>query len=243
MNVLNRLIVILGVFVLILFAVMAIVLAWAYSDETIERLGDFVTYLNDHNSDGTRVLITLGASLVSLIGLAFLVLELAPRNDKTVVVHDVETGSAVLSTVALGRRLEQIVMSLPEVGDARAKVVGKKKAVEVNLQVMVDPESDLASIASEVSRVTQDAVTRQMSVALAGPPRLRLYYSSRPVAVRHPAVPEKTASHAAAREAKSARKAGAGPGAVEGEESAASKAESQSQPNETPLESKEREQP
>ena len=38
MNVVNRLIVVLGVVVLILFAAMVIVLAWAYSGETIDKL-------------------------------------------------------------------------------------------------------------------------------------------------------------------------------------------------------------
>jgi len=57
--------------------------------------------------------------------------------------------------------------------------VGKNRAVEVTLQVMVDPESDLAAIAGQVAEVTQDAVTRQMSVTLAKPPQLRLYYSYR----------------------------------------------------------------
>jgi hypothetical protein len=177
MNVVNRLVVVVGVAVIILFAAMVIVLAWAYSSETIQALRNFATFWADRETNGTRAIITLVAAFVILVGLSFLVLELAPRMERTVLVRDVETGAAVLSTVAVGRRLEQIVASLPEVEAVRAKVVSKKKAVEVDLQVMVDPETDLAAIASQVARVTQDAVTQQMSVAMVGEPRLRLYYS------------------------------------------------------------------
>jgi hypothetical protein len=188
MNVVNRIIVVLGILVLILFAAMVIVLAWAYSGETISKLGDFVTYLNDRETNGTRVIITLIAGFVILVGLSFLVLELAPRKQGTVMVRDVETGSAVLSTNAVARRLEDVVTSLPEVVATRAKVASRNRAVDVDLQVMVDPECDLSGVASEVSQVVQDVITQQMRVALAGPPRLQLYYSygstvkARPVA-------------------------------------------------------------
>ena len=184
MNVVNRLIVVLGVLVLIAFAAMLIVLAWAYSSETIQALRNFATYWGDRETDGTRVIITLVAGFVILVGLAFLLIELAPRTAKAVMVRDVETGAAVLSTAAVERRLEQIVLSLPEVEAVRAKVAGKKRAVEVDLQVMVDPEADLATTANDVARVTENAVTQQMSVALAGSPRLRLYYSTQSTNVR-----------------------------------------------------------
>jgi hypothetical protein len=186
MNVLNRLLVVLGLLVIILFALMLIVLSWAYSADTIHKLGDFVTYLNDRETNGTKIIITLAASFTALLSLAFVMLELAPHADKTVLVRDVETGTAVLSTNALGRRLEQVIMSLPMVEAARAKVRSRRRAVEVDLQVMVDPETDLAATANEISRLTQEAVTQRMSVALAAPPRLRLYYSSRPIALEPP---------------------------------------------------------
>ena len=79
MNVFNRLIVVLGIVVVVLFAMMVIVLAWAYPDGTILKLGKFVTYLNDVNTNGTKVIITLAGSFVILVGVSFLVLELAPR--------------------------------------------------------------------------------------------------------------------------------------------------------------------
>jgi len=214
MNVVNRLIVVFGVVVLILFAAMVIVLAWAYSGETIQALRNFASYWGDRETNGTRVIITLVAGFVILVGLSFLVLELAPRMERTVLVRDVETGAAVLSTVAVGRRLEQIVSGLPEVEAVRAKVVSKKKAVEVSLQVMVDPEVDLSAIASQVARVTQEAVTERMSVALAGEPHLRLYYSAQSTSVPRPPRPSTAVEP---QEGKRAHRVRVVPGAGEGE--------------------------
>ncbi len=191
MNILNRVIVVLGIVVLILFAVMLIVLAWAYSGESIHRLSLFVQYLTDHDTTLPKVIITLGSAFVILIAFAALLIEIVPRADKTVLVRDVGAGTAVLSTAAVARRLEQLVGTLPEVEAVRASVSRRKDAVEVNLQVMVHPESDLAMVATEVSQTTQEGVTEQMSVALARPPKLRLYYSSRPTASReHPSTAE-----------------------------------------------------
>jgi hypothetical protein len=181
MNLINRLIVVLGVFVLILFAVMLIVLAWAYSGESIDKLSAFVQYLSDHDTTLSKITITLGSAFVILVAFSFFLLEIVPRADKTVLVRDVGMGTAVLSTAAVARRLEQLVAGLPEVEAVRASVSRRKEAVEVSLQVMVDPESDLSAVASEVSRTTHEGVTEQMSVALARPPRLKLYYSSRPL--------------------------------------------------------------
>ncbi len=212
MNVVNRLIVVLGVVVLIAFAVMVIVLAWAYGPETVHKLGSFVTYLNDHDTTVPKIVITLGASFVILVALAFFLLEVAPRAGATVAVLDVGTGTAVISTAAVGRRLEQIVTSLPQVEATRAKVWSKRKGVVVNLQVMVDPTADLSTTATEVAGVVETGVTQQMKLAMGAPPRLQLYYSARPLG--DTATPYRALEP---REERQPRKPRVVPGANEGE--------------------------
>jgi hypothetical protein len=238
MNVVNRLIVVLGIVVVVLFAALVIVLAWAYSSETIGKLGDFVTYLNDRETNGTRVIITLAGGFIILVGLSLFVLELAPRRQKTVLVRDVETGNAVLSTYAVARRLEDVVTGLPDVEVVRAKVAGKNKAVEVDLQVMVNPECDLSAVASEVSRMTQEVTTEQMSVALARPPRLQLYYSYGSTTVKaHPA-PAGAPSGAA--EGKRPRSVRVVKEVERGETAKPPEGETPSQPEEAPPESEDK---
>ena len=214
MNVVNRLIVVLGVIVLIAFAGMVIVLAWAYGPETTHKLGSFVTYLNDHDTTVPKIVITLGASFVILVALAFLLLEVAPRAGKTVAVMDVGMGTAVISTAAVGRRLEQIVTSLPQVEATRAKVGGKKKGISVNLQVMVDPSAELSTTATEVAGVVEDAVTRQMKLTMAAPAHLQLYYSTRPTRATASPPPYRAPEPA---EERPLRKVRVVPGTAEGE--------------------------
>lgn len=187
MNIVNRLIVVLALVVIILFALMAIVLSWAFDAETIHKLAAFASYLGAHDNTRTKAFITLLSAVAALIGLAFLLLELVPRGERTVVVRDTGAGLAVLSTTAIARRVEQIVAGVPQVEAVRAKVKGKKTAVEVGLQVMVDPESDLSALANEICRTTDQAVTQQINVAMAKPPSLRLYYSHRLPVIRPPA--------------------------------------------------------
>ncbi len=214
MNVVNRVIVVLGIVVLIAFAGMVIVLAWAYGPETVHKLGSFVTYLNDHDTTVPKIVITLGASFVILVALAFLLLEIAPRAGATVAVLEVGTGTAVISTAAVGRRLEQIVTSLPQVEATRARVSSKRKGVVVNLQVMVDPTADLSTTATEVAGVVENGVTEQMKLAMAAPAHLQLYYSTRPM--RATASPPPYRAPEAAEE-RPPRKVRVVPGATEGE--------------------------
>ncbi len=179
MNVLNRLVVVLEILVLVAFAGMVIILAWAFGPETVHKLGSFVTYLDKHDTTVSKIVITIGAAVIILLALAFLLLEVAPRGGRTIAVLDVGMGTAVISTAAVSRRLEQIVSGLPEVEATRAKVSGKRKGIVAHIQVMVEPQSDLSTTATEVARVVEDAVTNQMKLALAEPVRLQLYYSSR----------------------------------------------------------------
>jgi hypothetical protein len=185
MNIVNRLIIVLEIVVLVAFAAMVIVLAWAYGPETVHKLGSFVTYLDNHDTTVPKIVITLGAAFVILLAVAFLVLEVAPRGGRTVAVLDVGTGTAVISTAAVSRRLERIVGDLPEVEASRAKVAAKRKGVSVAMQVMVEPRSDLSTTATEVARVVEDTITNQMKLVLEAPVRLQLYYSSRPGAPQY----------------------------------------------------------
>jgi hypothetical protein len=191
MNVANRMLVTAFLLMLVCLAVAVIILAWSLSSESIARLSDFVSFLNDHDNNLAKLIITLGSAVVLLLGLALIILEVAPRAQRTVAVHDVQTGSAVLSTEAIARRIEQSLTEVAHVESAKAKVIGRKKGVEIDLQLLVDPDSDLAPVADEASQVARDTLAEKMSVALAKPPRVRFYYSRPRVA--KPAAPEPAA--------------------------------------------------
>jgi hypothetical protein len=176
MNAANRLLIVLGSLVFILLVLAVIVLAWAATAESIERMGDLVQYVDAHDNTTSKLVVTFGGAILILLALIVVLLELAPPAPATVAVGGVEAGRAVISTDAIARRLDQLLSEVADVVNARAKVVGKGRAVDVSLVLHVDPGADVAAVADEACRVVQDALAQQMKVAISRPPRVRLHY-------------------------------------------------------------------
>jgi hypothetical protein len=184
MNAANRLLVVLGSLVFIVLVVAVIVLAWAAAAQSIDRMGDLVQYMDAHDNTTSKLVITFGGAILILVALIVILLELVPPAPATVAVGGVEAGRAVLSTDAIARRLEELLTDVADVAGARAKVVGKGKAVDVNLVLHVDPGANVATVADEACRVVQDALAQQMRVAVSRPPRVRLHYERLPSAAK-----------------------------------------------------------
>src|SRR4030042_308291 len=104
----HRLIIVL-LALLLMFAVACVILfAWAAAPESVERLSDFVQFLDDHaEDDGSRVILTLGGAVVALLALVVVIAELTPPQTERVPVRDVKAGDALLSTDAIAQRLQQ----------------------------------------------------------------------------------------------------------------------------------------
>ena len=94
MNLANRLVIVLGA-LLVMFAVAVVILfTWAAASESVERLGDFVQFLHDHEEDnGSRIILTLGGAVVALLALAVIIAELTPPRAERVPVRDVRAGT------------------------------------------------------------------------------------------------------------------------------------------------------
>ena len=184
MNAANRLLIVLGSLVFILLVLAVIVLAWAATAESIDRMGDLVQYVDAHDSTTSKLVVTFGGAILILLALIVILLELAPPAPATVAVGGVEAGRAVLSTDAIARRLDQLLSEVADVVNARTKVVGKGRAVDVSLVLHVDPGADVAAVADEACRVVQDALAQQMKVAISRPPRVRLHYERPHAGVR-----------------------------------------------------------
>lgn len=184
MNAANRLLIVLGFLVFISLVLAVVVLAWAAAAQSIERMGDLVQYVDAHNNNTSKLVITLGGAILILLSLIFILIELAPPAPATVAVGGVEAGKAALSTDAIARRLEELLAGVDDVVSARTKVVGKGRAVDVSLVLYVDPGADVAAVADEACRVVQDTLAQQMKVAISRPPRVRIHYERPPSGVR-----------------------------------------------------------
>ena len=178
MNLANRLIIVLGALVVIFAVAVVILFTWAAASESVERLGDFVQFLDDHAEDnGSRIILTLGGIVVALLALVVVIAELTPSRAERVPVRDVRAGDALLSTGAIAQRLQQEVSVVPHVTQTKATVTARGKGVEVDLELHVDPDTNLALTSEEACKAVENLLTNRLSVEMARPPRLNIRYS------------------------------------------------------------------
>jgi hypothetical protein len=175
-NTFNRVVLVVLCLVLMFGAAAVTALAWLGPAESIDWLRDAATWLDERNTDGTKGIITAAAVAVAMLSLTVLIIELYPRANGQVRVTDLQVGDAVLSTAAVGQRVEEAVTLVPNVSDVRATVKAKRRGVVVNLDLHVDPDANLATVIDDASEAARSILTDKVHVALAEPPRTRIHY-------------------------------------------------------------------
>jgi hypothetical protein len=176
MDTANRLVIVIVALLLIFAMAVIILLTWAAAPETVEKLGDFVTYLDDHTDTGSRLLLTLGLLVLILLALTLIIAEVAPPQSSRVEILDVRGGTALLSTDDIAQRVQEEVEGVPHVLQAKATVQARGRGVEVEMELHVDPDCNLADTSDEACRVVQSVLSDKMSIALMRPPRVQVRY-------------------------------------------------------------------
>lgn len=187
MNLFNRIVVIILCLALAAGSIAVITLAWTIPDESIDALRDAVNWLEDHNEDLEKSLLTTAGAFIALVTVVVLVLELIPHAGGEVKVIDLRVGDAVLSTAAIGQRVEEAVNQVPHVSDVRAIVKPKGKGVRLSLDLHVDPEANLATVTDEACEAAREVLTNRVHVELVEPPRARIHYRELRLRGRQPA--------------------------------------------------------
>jgi hypothetical protein len=178
MDLANRLIIVLGALLLMFAVALVILFTWAAAPDSVDRLFDFAEFLDDHSEDnGSRVIVTLGGLVVALLALVVVIAELTPPQAGQVPVRDVRAGDALLSTNAIAQRLQQELSAVPHITQIKSTVTARGKAVEVDLELHVDPDTNLALTSEEACRAVENLLGNQLSVEMARPPRLNIRYS------------------------------------------------------------------
>ena len=191
MTIFSRIFVILVCLALAASAIALVTLAWTMPQESIDGLGETLEWLEEHNQDTEKALLTAIGALVALLAFLVVVLELLPRIGTEVKVTDLKVGDAVLSTAAISQRVEEAVQQVPHVAAVRAVVKARRKGVQVALDLHVDPDANLAAVTDEACQAAQDVLTNRVHVAMQEPPHARLHYRElrlrqRPPAARTP---------------------------------------------------------
>jgi hypothetical protein len=175
-NLFNRIVVVLLFITLAAGAIAAAVLAWTIPNKTINWLADAVQWLDDHDGDTEKAILTAGAVITALVSLAVLVLELMPRRRSDVRVSNVQGGQASLSTAAVAQRLEETMRQVPNVLDAKSYVTARRRGIDVEMDLDVDPDANLAEVTSAAATAARDLLGNRMHVALLSDPKARLHY-------------------------------------------------------------------
>jgi hypothetical protein len=180
MNLFNRIFMVLLCLVLVGAAISVIVLTWTIPEDSIQWLRDSADWLDDRNQDSEKIVLTAVAAVIGFLALMIALLQLMPQSSSEVKVTDLKAGGAVLSTAAISQRVEEAVRGVPHVAEVRSNVKAKRKGVLVGLDLLVEPEANLADVTDQACQVVQDVLTnRRVHVALAEPPRVRLHYRER----------------------------------------------------------------
>ncbi|MEX1255293.1 MAG: hypothetical protein WEE64_13225 [Dehalococcoidia bacterium] len=182
MDVTNRVLII-GTSLLWVFVIFVIILlAWGAPDESITRILDLGGYLEDHNNDAAKLIITFGGLIFALLALMIIIIELAPPESGQLTVTKVGSGEARIGTDEIALRVEEELRAVPQLLQAQAVVIGRGSKAEVKLDLHVGAQADLALVAEEACHRAQQLIEGRMGVALTGPPKAELHYRELQVA-------------------------------------------------------------
>lgn len=167
MNIFNRVLIILLALISLLFWIVVGFFALFSPQQGIATAQDVVGYLAANVNFYSQLMVALlaGAFVVAL--LLLLMAELIPRTPATVRLPQVQGGVALLTTDSISQRIKHDVELLAQIREARPSVVSRGKTVDVRLELLTDPESNVASKTEEVCQVVRKAIEEGMGVGIA----------------------------------------------------------------------------
>ena len=176
MDLTNRILIIGGALLWIFVVIMVILLAWGAPDDSIERIADFAGYLEDHNDEAGKLVLTFGAAILVLLAAIIVIIEVAPPETKSLRVANVGAGEARIPTDEVAHLIEEELRLVPQLNGVTANVQARGEKADVNLDLHVGPEADIAATTDEACRRTSELLAQRIGVALAHPPRAQLHY-------------------------------------------------------------------
>ncbi len=167
----------LAALVIIAAAVVSFV-AWAAGDEAIERLQDFVQYLNEHNDNPGRLILTLGALTLVVLAVLVIVVELVPVQEAGHLRVEQAGATTIVAGPALRQRLEEVLLALPAVTGAKVDVGSRNKGLVAAVQLTVTPQTNVAEVSQEAMAALARTLQQEMGLPLAEAPRLRITFGA-----------------------------------------------------------------
>ncbi|MFQ5879368.1 MAG: hypothetical protein ACE5IZ_04225 [Dehalococcoidia bacterium] len=164
------------------FMAFIIVIAWLADAQAIDRLGDFVRYLDDHTDNQSKVIVTLGALALILVALVVITVEVLPPPVSDIRLVQAGGVTAVLSGASVAERLGEELRALPQVREASAQVFGRHNGMAVVAELAVAPDANLAATVEAAQRLVQEVAEGRIGVPLVASPMVRVRFASGPAA-------------------------------------------------------------
>ncbi len=177
MNETNRMLLVTLASAWIVAMVAIIFLAWADPDRVILRLGDFVEFLDDNNTDAGRLVVSLGAAATAVVALLVIILEFGPEDEPKELRVEQAGATTVIPSSALRDRLEEALIALPDVSDARTRVRSKDQAIAAEVNLTVTRAANVGDLTQRAVRVVVDTVHTDLGLAVAGMPKVKFAFA------------------------------------------------------------------
>jgi hypothetical protein len=175
-NLVNRTTVVILCLAVAIASIAIIALAWASPDSSISGLRDAVDWLQRHNQDSDKTLLSVALGALAFVAVIVALLELLPDGGSDVQVTDLQGANASLSTSDISGRVEEAVRQVEHVVAVKAALKSKKKGVLVALDLHVDPDANLALVTDEACNAARDLLANKIHVSVIEPVRARLHY-------------------------------------------------------------------
>ena len=177
MNETNRMVIVLLAALWIVLMAVVIFAAWTAADDVVDRLGDFVEYLDDHrNEDASRLILTLGALVLMVLALLVIIVELAPEEQGREIRVEQAGATTIVPAEPLRLRLEEALTAMTQVTAARARVFSQEKGIGMKLDLTVTPDANIAVLTQEASRVVVETLQADLGLPVSAPPSVRIVF-------------------------------------------------------------------
>jgi hypothetical protein len=172
----NRTVIVLLAALWIILMAVLIFAAWAADVETVERLDDFVQYLDDHRNNASRLILTLGALVLIVLALLVIIVELAPEEEAREIRVEQAGATTIVPAEPLRLRLEEALTAMPQVTTATARVFSRDKGIAMRLDLTVTPGTNIGAVTQEASRVVVETLQADLGLPVSVPPTVRITF-------------------------------------------------------------------
>ncbi len=169
MNVINRILVILAVFITLVIALVMIISPFGVLlvlPDALQGGYNNLSALYLANPLVFTVVQVLLAVVVGLVLLLFLFWEIRPHGQNDVQVKTTGGSKATVTTDSVSQRLVYQIDQLPDVLNVYPRVNGRKESVDVYLQLETTPSINIPAKTEEVTTLIKKIVEEQMGLKL-----------------------------------------------------------------------------